>query len=367
MHIVHISSVHNAYDPRIRSKQIQSVVARGWKATLITGDLQAKSGAGIQAVPIWPGNTRRWLRMLFTAPRATLRAGKEKADIYHLHDPELLPWAFFLRLKGKPVVYDIHEDYLSSVNKKDYLPRLSRPLLSAIASLIERGLATGCSQIIAEKYYCRRFPRAVSILNYPALSLLDCGPSLSPKSKRLLYTGNLDENRGAFQMARLVRARSDFTLVAAGYCPDHVATAMRHQAGPAAACLQLEGQNRYMPFPEIMGYYRAGNWMAGLALFPDSPHYREKELTKFFEYMAVGLPVIASDFPVWRKLIHNQGLGLCVDPENPSSIAEALDWIHDHPDQARAMGQKGKELVAEKYNWEREGQKLLDFYQRIAG
>ncbi|MFO7803160.1 MAG: glycosyltransferase [Desulfovermiculus sp.] len=366
MHIVHISSVHHAQDPRIRHKQIQSILDHGWQATLITGDLWAGRDENLKAVTIPPGRDQRIKRIVLTAPRAIFQALKLKADIYHLHDPELLPWALVLRLKGAPVVYDIHEDYSAAVRQKHYLPNLLRPVFAQIAVQAEQLLASAFHKVIAEKYYARRFPQALPILNYPKLVSVDQDNAFTPNSRRLLYTGNVTEQRGALLMTRVIRARPDFTLVTCGYCPAGVARAMRSEAGPAAKVLQIIGQDRYVQYSEIMDCIRAGGWLAGLALFPDSDHYREKELTKFFEYMAVGLPIVASDFPAWRELIANQGIGLCVDAEDPTSVAKALDWLYNYPEQARDMGQRGQDLVFEKYNWEHEGQRLLDFYERIA-
>ncbi len=365
MHIVHISSVHNAQDPRIRHKQMQSIHDHGWRVTLITGDMKAGKDDDPAIVPVFPGRDRRILRIALTAPRAIFQALKLKADIYHFHDPELLPWAFILRLKRVPVVYDIHEDYCSSVGQKPYLPNSLKPLCSSLAGWAESGLAFPFHQIIAERYYSKRFPRALPILNYPVQSNFADYYAFRPYSKKILYTGNLTVHRGALHMARFLRFRADFSLVAAGYCSMDLARSMRKESGSAAESMHITGEGRFVPFAQILDHYRNGGWLSGLALFPETEHYREKELTKFFEYMAVGLPIVASGFPVWRELIEDQGVGLCVNAEDPASVAQALDWLYDNPDKARSMGERGKMLVAEKYNWEQEGLRLLDFYERI--
>lgn len=367
MHIIHISSVHSAADPRIRFKQLAAVTANGWRGTLITGDMTArKTGDGVRIIRVRPGNSVRWKRMLITSPAAVLRAFAENADIYHIHDLELLPWARLLRIKGKPVVYDIHEDYETSLGEKPYFPRSIRPVAAAFFGAIERFIASGMNKIIAEKHYSRRFPDAVPILNRPPLSLINCGRAFEPGSGKLLYTGNLTEARGALNMARLVRFRPDFQLTAVGRCRKRTAEAIRREAGPAAGRILLQGLGRHVPFDEIIGVYRNGGWLAGLALFSDTKHCREKELTKFFEYMAVGLPVVASDFPAWKRLIQDRGAGLCVDPEDPAAVAAALDRLRRHPDEALAMGMRGKELVRTCFNWEIEAGKLIAFYDALS-
>jgi glycosyltransferase involved in cell wall biosynthesis len=366
MHIVHISSVHNANDPRIRLKQLNSIVKYGWQATLVTGDLSSEEGDAVRIIRILPGNSRRILRLLVTSPRAILKAFCLDADVYHVHDPELLPWALLLRLKNRPVVYDVHEDYVTSVQQKRYLPPILRPLAAAFAGLADRLTRLFFYQVIAEKYYGRRFPQALSVLNYPVQSLLECGTAFNPQSKHILYTGNLTRDRGGLHLARLVLTRPDYKVSAIGYCPASLAADMRREAGDAASCLSLLGEDRYVLFEEIMEAYKRRKWLAGIALFPESDHYRQKELTKFFEYMAVGLPIIASNFPAWVDLIEKQGFGLCVDPENFKEVGNAIDWLRDHPDQAMAMGQRGREAVRKKYNWEIEAKKLLAFYDQLA-
>ena len=248
MHIVHISSVHSSQDPRIRHKQLRSILDRGWKATLITGDLQASDSDGVRVLPVPPGNSQRWPRMTRTAPKAMLLALREDADVYHIHDPELLPWALLLRLKGKPVVYDIHEDYSAAIQHKPYIPRFLRPAISGMLSCCERAVAAPFTKVIAEKCYSRRFPRGMTVLNYPDATLLGSCQAFAPGSKHILYTGNLTESRGALHMARLIRERPDYTLVAMGLCPADLAEAMHLQAGPSAKAMRIYGQERHVPW-----------------------------------------------------------------------------------------------------------------------
>jgi glycosyltransferase involved in cell wall biosynthesis len=100
----------------------------------------------------------------------------------------------------------------------------------------------------------------------------------------------------------------------------------------------------------------------GLLVLHPEPNYLDSYPVKLFEYMAAGLPVIASDFPFWEQFVKDTGAGLMVDPLEPNAIAEAIDWLLEHPDEAGAMGQRGREAVVGKYSWENEAKKLLNFY-----
>ena len=105
--------------------------------------------------------------------------------------------------------------------------------------------------------------------------------------------------------------------------------------------------------------------MAGLVTFYPLPNHVDAQPNKMFEYMSSGLPVIASNFPLWKKIIEGNKCGLCVDPLDPAAIAKAIDYIVSHPDEARAMGENGKRAVYEKYNWGVESEKLISLYRSL--
>jgi glycosyltransferase involved in cell wall biosynthesis len=107
-------------------------------------------------------------------------------------------------------------------------------------------------------------------------------------------------------------------------------------------------------------------WTAGLSLFPYSEHYYEKELTKFFEYMAAGLPLIVSDFPNWRAIVDGTRCGLAIDPERLDIAADLIRHLHASPAERLAMGERGREAVEGRYSWTSQRQNLLDFYGSLA-
>ena len=83
--------------------------------------------------------------------------------------------------------------------------------------------------------------------------------------------------------------------------------------------------------------------------------------------MSAGLPVVASDLPLWRELVESVGCGLLVDPLSPAAISEAIRWLLEHPEEAEAMGKRGQDAVRARYNWNIEAGKLLAMYDNLIG
>jgi len=104
---------------------------------------------------------------------------------------------------------------------------------------------------------------------------------------------------------------------------------------------------------------------AGLVLFQPLPNNVAGRPNKLFEYMSAGIPVIASDYPGWRAIVDGARCGLLVDPQSPGAIADAMQWILDHPDEAEAMGRRGYEAIRDRYSWDREAEKLMALYSKL--
>ena len=104
---------------------------------------------------------------------------------------------------------------------------------------------------------------------------------------------------------------------------------------------------------------------AGLVTFLPVPNHIDAQPNKMFEYMSAGLPIIASNFPLWREIVEGNQCGLCVDPLNTKAIGKAIQYIIDHPEESERMGKNGRKAVEQKYNWDHEKQKLMDLYKSL--
>jgi glycosyltransferase involved in cell wall biosynthesis len=338
----------------------------GYDVTLIAphdgGDMVCD---GIKLRAVHPPRNRRE-RLMHTVWRVYRAAVREDADIYHFHDPELLPVGALLRLHGKRVIYDVHEDYGGAMGGKAWLPSvLHRPAALAVR-LCEAVFSTACNRVIAvtPKLAQKFRPGKTQIVqNYPWTQELLCAESQPYEKRDLLavYVGALGDARGVKEMTQamhLVAKKIPAKLVIAGQVRAGGRATFKGDANDEA--VQYVG---HLSRPQVAALL--GRARVGLLLLHSLENYRHAQPTKVFEYMSAGLPVLASDIPACRLIFESAACGLLVDPLNPEAIASALLWLFDHPAEAAEMGRNGQRAVAEKYNWESESQRLITTYSEL--
>lgn len=366
--VVHITTVHHPLDPRIYYKECVSLQKAGYDVTLIAPYDASMDKSQITVIPL-KKYQNRFRRMLFSTAEAFNLARKLRADYYHIHDPELLPVAWMLKNKKNVVIYDIHEDYVTSILQKDYLVGPLKRIISKMYKMVEKKLCKHLELCLAEKYYKESYPEGECILNYPLLDgkiINHFNQYISDKpTNKVIYTGNVTENRGATIHARLPLLDEKISVHFFGKCSKKLAEKMKAIAADDNDRLVINGIDRYVPKSEIDDQYLNQQWLAGIALFPPTDHYRKKELTKFFEYMSAGIPFICSDFPVWKQFVEKYQCGIAVNPDNDQEIKEALDFLRLHPQKAKQMGINGKKAILNELNWETQANKLSYWYKRI--
>jgi glycosyltransferase involved in cell wall biosynthesis len=365
--VIHLTSVHPYNDVRIFCKELVSLKQNGFSVTLIVpaaGDIRDDlSNIEIISVGI-PRN--RLLRATLTAWRIYRIAEKNKAAIYHFHDPELIWVGLLLKAHGLKVIYDVHENVSAQILDKEWLPRRMRKFISYFFAKFEIWSAKYFDYVIVatpsiKKYFTEfNISQCIDINNYPFLVEYNfCVSNLEKIDNQICYVGCISEIRGIKQMIFVLELISDAQLALAGNFSDAV---LRKD------CCVLSGWERVIE-RGIVDRKSAITLMkqsiAGLVLFHPVANHIEAQPNKFFEYMAAGIPVIASDFPLWRSIIVGNNCGICVNPLDIYAIADAIKYIIDHPEEAKIMGNNGRRLVLEKFNWENEVKKLLDVYKEV--
>ena len=363
--IVHLSTVHEAIDNRILHKECRSLAEHGYDVTLIAQHPGDEELLGVKVVGLKPP-TGRIQRLSRTIVKAVWKALKTHPDLVHFHDPELMLAAPVFRLLRIPVIYDVHEDYVTSIRDKSYLGWFRFPLSLAIA-LLEWITRRYCHVIIAERSYKSRFANGTMVLNYPRSFPAQPESACSPATDgppRVLFTGGIHPNRGALNHAKLVNLHPDLEVHLVGRIEDATKQQLLDEVGDSHQRLVLDGGQQLVPFEQIIARYGEGNWIAGLAIFHRSADHYGKELTKFFEYMSAGIPILCSDFPVWRSLVEKHECGICVDPDNPQEMQEAVEFLATHPKEVSRMSANGR-AAAGQYTWNSQADKMVRLYASI--
>ena len=366
MRLAHLSTSHHIDDVRVVRKECCSLCELGHDVTLVLpGGPFTSPYPGLVVHGVGKPSSRL-LRMTWTAFLVFRIAWRLKVDIYHFHSPDLLPWMFLLLLRGRPIIYDVHEDFQTGILRAIYLPHWLAVLAAWFVRVLEQLARRYFTIVIAEKYYRDIFPNSTEVLNYPRLedySHLAAEPASSNSPPVLLYTGSVIRHRGALQYAALARAMPDVHVRTVGIVARGLVQEMSEISGNAPN-LEIIGVRRWVSYEEILAAY-ATRPALGIALFPDTDHYRQKELTKFFEYMAAGIPIVCSDFPVWRALIAQQGVGICVDPADLDGTVQAIRSLLDDLPRREAMSENGRRLATSRYHWDGEAARLDAIYQRL--
>jgi glycosyltransferase involved in cell wall biosynthesis len=364
--VLHFTSVHSASDVRIFHKESKTLHRADYTVVLVAPDqCDAQIVEGIRIKMVAVPNSR-FYRFTCTAWQIYRVAWAENADIYHLHDPELLPIGFLLRLRGKKVIYDVHEDLPKSIQTKYWIPPVLRSLVARAASALEWASAQAFSGIVAATpSIAKRFPdkKTVTVQNFPILGELAQEDDLLPYNERpnhIVYMGGITQRRGAIQMveamALLPQHLSARLVLAGSFRPPDLNRELKLLPGWQA--VDFLGWISRQEIREVFQDTRIG-----FVLFHPAPNHIEAQPNKLFEFMSAGIPVVASDFPLWREMIERVGCGLVVDPLDSQAIADAVQWLFEHPEEAEAMGCRGKKAVETFYNWEIESRKLVNFYE----
>ncbi|UCC68379.1 MAG: glycosyltransferase family 4 protein [Armatimonadota bacterium] len=316
---------------------------------------------------------RRWRRPLNWA-RALRLALRCRADVYHIHDPELLLIAPLIRLLSRrPVIYDAHELVGSNVQLKEWLPRRLRVTLGRIAGRAEHALKRAVNAVVyvsppQHALYADLQPTVpvVLVANYPVRD--DYVDAVrEQRTAAAVFIGGLTEARGipvllrAFK--RVIGAILDAQLWLVGPAtPPSYEEWIRAWAGSHGVvdAVHLFGR---IPFASVKPLLVRS--AVGIVTYLPVGDYPESLPTKLFEYMASGLPCVCSNIPLWADIVERAGCGLIVDPSDASAVAEEIIYLLEHPHEAAEMGRRGREAFLAHYTWEQEGAKLVAVYEQL--
>jgi len=372
--ICHVCSAHTDDDPRVFHRTCVSLAASGYDVHLVaTSDrteTYTKKGVTLHPLPL----TQRRAERLTRRYRVAEIAAKIGPALFHVHEPELLG-PVIVRAGNRPVIWDVHESYLDVLTERKWLPEWLKPLARFAWDREERRLLPHCaSVVVVTPQYAQRYrplhDRVEVVSNFPDLSAVEALPPASPERRQAcVFAGILYWNRGLSQVVEALAILRKRGL-----------SVPLELAGPSSPANYLEGlmaEAERLGVKDLVTYHGilpksetyAFQQQATIGLCPNLPYGNSIKglANKLAECMALGLPVVYSDFPGYREVASECGAGIAVDPTQPEQIADAIERLIGNPELARQMGEAGRRATRERYNWNAELQKLLRLYEEILG
>lgn len=370
--VCHLTKDHLPFDVRIFHRECKSLVKAGYDVTLITQHNKDEIVDGVKIISL-PNQMNGFHRILGTIIHVLLVALKQKADLYHFHDPELLPVGVFLKLfTSAKVFYDVHEDYgklVLSIKNFPNIPKIARKGISFffnmteyLSSMVFDGIISATDDILGKFSHHRR---KISIRNFPIESRFANIKKNNDNSMNvfnLIYIGSISEIRGITQIVKALELIDS---------DKHVKLTLCGEFSPADYEIELRGLKGFekVEYLGLVEHYAISELLrrsdAGIVCFFPEPNHVNAMPNKLFEYSAVGLPVIASNFPLWKQIVEGNKCGVCVDPLNLEEIAMAIKFLVEDPELRIEMGGNGRRAFFKEFNWEREKKKLVKIYKEV--
>lgn len=364
--ICHITSVHQNNDQRIFEKECCSLQANGYQVFLVApGDSFINKDVTILGVAV---NNDSRINRIFKLSRAVIkRALETDAQIYHLHDPELLPYAIKLKKQGKTVFFDAHEDFPAQIMQKDWIPQKARPLIARIAEKYQGYVFKKIDAVItvnmqiAEKI--KKFQdEVVVITNYPIVSAEDLQSQYSFR-KTICFAGGISANAQHKLVIAAIKELDNVVYTLCGSGAEEFINQLKATSGWEK--VEYKGQLPYTALKKELE-----NAGIGMAILPYNETDGGKQgtlgNTKLFEYMLAGIPIICTDFISWKKIVDEEICGLTVNPYAQEEIKGKIQYLLQHPKEAEQMGKNGRRAIKEKYNWLSQEAILLRLYRKYA-
>ena len=360
MKIAHITSVHKQNDNRIFYKECTTLAQEGYDVTLIVAGVESKKIDDITLIG-YPKSEGRLKRILKTSLTDMIRVCKDvDADIYHFHDPELIFTGLYLKILGKKVIYDIHENNPASILSKPYIKsKLKRKILAKVFDTVEKVAVKFFDAIVtARPDITKRFKHKnlITLRNFPILPDFSksSGIKITKTKPSIIYVGGMHSLRGTHELIEAFKELDEYELWLLGFAIEK----------ELQKKIESSKNVRYFGLVEayeVFDYINRAD--IGIITFLEEPNHINTLATKPFEYMACGKPMIMSDFPYWRETFGNGSL--YVDPSNPKEIANRVRELLKNRELMQKMEKLNKKLSQDEYNWEKESQRLIGLYREL--
>jgi glycosyltransferase involved in cell wall biosynthesis len=372
--ILHLTTVHEPFDQRIFHRECVSLAKVGFDVALLAYGEIGDERESVKLVSLGQNNRHsaglhfmnRWKRTRCALKRAI----DFNAKLYHFHDPELIVAGLEIKKQTKArVIYDCHEDNVSYMLQKKYIPTPIRGLLAAAIRHQELKASKMLDAIVTADEEMRRYflqkgaNRVVRVDNFPRLDLfLEQENDILPKYD-IVYHGSIPKYHLETCFAvdtELVKRGLELKWLFIGKYSDLDWAKDEIKKKKAENRITLKGVVQH---ESISRWVRLGR--IGIIPLPNYPKFKRNVPTKLFEFMALNMPVVLSDLPPSRPFVGDGKCAIMVNPDSPAEYADAISYLITHPNRCTEMGQEGRRRVVSNYNWEIAFSKLLNLYQEL--
>lgn len=370
-HVLMIAPIHRPWGNRIIRESL-ILKNKGYKISLLMRNVPffdaselTERGIDLYLIPA----ESKFYKRLFRLPRMFINVLKINPDIYHLHNPDTLPLAFMLKIFGKKVVYDTHEDFSKRLLLRKWIPKFLRPFLCLIVSVLEKCASRYLDLAIVTQYSLEKKYKhnCITVRNFPYVDKQiklnitnEC--SLIPEQKvfRLIYVGGISKSRGVLDIISIldkINKKISARLWLIGHDMDNIIDELkRHKNWMYVDYLGEIEQDKAFAFMKKSNL--------GLVLLHDTVDHSVALPNKLFEYMLMGLPFVASDFKVWKNTVGSCDAGWWIEPQNEAALLNVIKCLKKMPeilDKKRINGLEFSKIV----NWENECEILIKRYARL--
>lgn len=361
-----MTSAHDNTDTRIFYRECRSLAAAGYEVYLVAAG-ESREEAGVRVIGLGAEPGGRLERMTKFAQRVYEKALSLDCDVYHFHDPELLPYGVKLAKRGKKVIFDSHENSVAQLACKPYLPHW----LAKLASVIYKAYETRCVRRFTaviipctfdgKNIFEGRARRTVFVENYPILSEFGSLDDIAPEERiesDVCYTGSITENNGIVYLSDAAAALGARLLFAGWFETEK----LERETLAKSDCIRYLGRVDRQTIRRIL----AGTKIGACISLDEGQYYSCDTFgAKVHEYMLAGIPALVSDSPFEKRMIDEYQFGLYVDPRDTEAVKAAIRRLLDDPDYARKLGENGRRAALEHFNWSTQEAALLELYASL--
>lgn len=361
--ICHISTVHSERDIRIFYKECKTLAENGYEVYYVVSSNENKKIDNVNIVRL-PYMKNRLCRIFFKIWVALFKALKVNAKVYHFHDPEFIFMGLILKLFGKKVIYDVHEDVPAQILNKEWVGgKMWRRIVSCIFNFIEKTSVKSFDGVVAATPEIgKKFPKhkTTVIRNLPITKFINKANKIETEKEVpiVIYAGGITRIRGIKELVEamgILDGKAQLKLLGS-WESDKYKQECENLYGwkytKSYGCVKIDEVYKNMKSSDI-----------GVVNFLPQENHIKALPNKPFEYMACNLPIVMSDFDYWKSMFSE--CAVFVNPSNPQNIAEKLNYLIDNVEERNKMGLRGKELIEKEYSWEAESLKLVHIYDYI--